>query len=65
MDARQNFGWSDEIQSIIGPNAEITAYPDKDFQGTELVLKPNKRINDLSTLNMGDDIESMKISCGR
>lgn len=57
--------WSNEIQSIIvGPNAEITAYPDKDFQGTELVLKPNKRINDLSQLNMGDDIESMKISCG-
>ena len=57
--------WSNEIQSIIvGPNAEITAYPEKDYQGTELVLKPNKRINDLSKLNMGDDIESMKISCG-
>ena len=57
--------WSNEIESIIvGPNAEITAYPDKNFQGTELVLKPNKRINDLSQLNMSDDIESMKISCG-
>jgi hypothetical protein len=57
--------WSNEIESIIvGPNAEIKAYPEKDFQGTELVLKPNKRINDLSKLNMSDDIESMKISCG-
>jgi hypothetical protein len=57
--------WSNEIESIIvGPNAEIKAYPEKDFQGTVLVLKPNKRINDLSKLNMSDDIESMKISCG-
>ncbi len=57
--------WSNEIQSIIvGPNAEITAYPDKDFKGTELVLKANKRASDLSKLNMGDEIESMKIDCG-
>ena len=46
------------------PNAQIKAYSDKDFKGTELVLTPNKRANDLSKLNMGDEIESMKISCG-
>ena len=57
--------WNNEIQSIIvGPNAQIKAYSDKDFKGTELVLTPNKRANDLSKLNMGDEIESMKISCG-
>ncbi|OQW37239.1 MAG: hypothetical protein A4E19_13815 [Nitrospira sp. SG-bin1] len=57
--------WNNEIESIVvGPNAEITAYPDKDFKGTELVLKPNRRVNDLSKLNMSDDIESMKITCG-
>jgi len=57
--------WNNEIESIVvGPNAEIKAYPDKDYQGTELVLKPNRRANDLSKLNMSDDIESMKISCG-
>lgn len=57
--------WNNEIQSIIvGPNAQIKAYSDKDFKGTELVLTPHKRANDLSKLNMGDEIESMKISCG-
>jgi len=57
--------WNNEIESIVvGPNAEIKAYPNKDYQGTELVLKPNRRANDLSKLNMSDDIESMKISCG-
>ena len=57
--------WSNEIESIvIGPNAEVTAYAEKDFKGTELILKSNKRVNDLSKLNMSDDIESMKISCG-
>jgi hypothetical protein len=50
--------------TILGPNAQIKAYSDKDFKGTELVLTPNKRANDLSKLNMGDEIESMKISCG-
>jgi hypothetical protein len=35
--------WNNEIQSIIvGPNAQIKAYSDKDFKGTELVLTPNK-----------------------
>lgn len=57
--------WNNEIESIIvGPNAEIKAYPDKNYEGTELVLKPNRRASDLSKLNMSDDIESMKISCG-
>lgn len=57
--------WNNEIQSIIvGPNAHIRTYSDKDFKGTELELTPNKRANDLSKLNMGDEIESMKISCG-
>lgn len=57
--------WSNEIQSIVvGPNAHIKAYSDKDFKGTELELTPNKRVNDLSTLNMGDEIESLKVTCG-
>lgn len=57
--------WNNEIQSIVvGPNAHLKAYSDKDFKGTELELTPNKRSNDLSKLNMGDDIESLKITCG-
>src|SRR6185312_4274938 len=59
------FNWNNEIESIVvGPNAHIKAYSDKDFKGTELELTPNKRANDLSKLNMSDEIESMKITCG-
>lgn len=58
--------WSNEIQSIIvGPNATVKAYPDKDFKGTELDLASNKRVNKLADLNMGDEIESLKIACGK
>lgn len=57
--------WNNEIQSIVvGPNAHIKAYSDKDFKGTELELTPNKRANDLSKLNMSDEIESLQITCG-
>ena len=57
--------WSNEIESIVvGPNAHIKAYSDKDFKGTELELTPNKRANDLSKLNMSDEIESLKVTCG-
>lgn len=57
--------WNNEIQSIVvGPNAHIKAYSDKDFKGTELELTPNKRVNDLSKLKMGDEIESLTITCG-
>lgn len=60
-----SFNWNNEIESIVvGPNAHIKAYSDKDFKGTELDLTPNKRVNDLSKLNMSDEIESLKITCG-
>jgi hypothetical protein len=59
------FNWNNEIESIVvGPNAHVMAYSDKDFKGTELELTPNKRANDLSKLNMSDEIESLKITCG-
>lgn len=57
--------WNNEIESIVvGPNAHIKVYSDKDFKGTELELTPNKQVNDLSKLNMGDEIESLKVTCG-
>jgi hypothetical protein len=57
--------WNNEIESVImGPGATMTAYSDKDFKGTELVVVPNKRIAKLSELNMGDEIESLKLACG-
>ena len=59
------FNWNNEIESIVvGPNAHVKAYSDKDFKGTELELTPNKRTNDLSKLNMSDEIESLVVTCG-
>ena len=58
--------WNNDIQSIIvGSNASVLAYKDKDFKGTEIAFAPGQRIPDLSKLDMSNDIESMKITCGK
>jgi hypothetical protein len=60
----QGRNWNNEIQSVIvGPDATVRAYKDKDFKGTEIAFAPGQRVTDLSNLDMSDDIESMKISC--
>ena len=57
--------WNNEIKSVIvGSNARVLAYKDQDFKGPEIAFAPGQRIPDLSKLDMSDDIESMKISCG-
>ena len=56
--------WNNEIQSIIvGPNATVRAYKDRDFSGTEVVFVANQRVGSLAELDMSDDIESLKIQC--
>ena len=58
--------WNNEIQSIIvGSDATVMAYSKKDFKGTEVAFTPGQRIPDLSKLDMSNEIESMKISCGK
>lgn len=58
--------WNNEIESlIVGPNATVYAYKDSDFSGTEVVFVANQRVSDLGELNLSDDIESMKIKCGK
>ncbi len=58
--------WSNDIQSIIvGSSASVLAYKEKDFKGTEIAFAPGQRIPDLSKLDMSNDIESMKITCGK
>jgi hypothetical protein len=60
----QGRNWNNEIQSVIvGPDATVRAYKDKDFKGTEIAFAPGQRVTDLSNLDMSDDIESMKIAC--
>lgn len=57
--------WNNDIQSVIvGSNATVRAFKDKDFQGTEIAFAPGQRVPDLSKLDMSNDIESMKITCG-
>ena len=58
--------WSNDIESVIvGSNATVRAYEDKDFKGTEIAFAPGQRVQNLGKLDMANDIESMKISCGK
>jgi hypothetical protein len=57
--------WNNDIESVIvGPNATVRAYPERDFKGQEIVFASGQRIPKLSKLGMSNDIESMKIACG-
>ena len=57
--------WNNDIESVIvGSNARVKTYSEKDFKGTELALAPGQRVPNLGKLNMKNDIESMKIACG-
>ena len=56
-------GANDFESVIVGPNASIHAYEDKDFKGTEITFASGHRVPNLGKLDMANDIESMKISC--
>ena len=58
--------WANDIESVIvGSNASVHAYEDKDFRGTEITFAPGQRVPNLGKLDMANDIESMKIACGK
>jgi hypothetical protein len=58
--------WANDIESVIvGSNATVRAYEDRDFKGTELSFLPGQRVKNLGKLDMANDIESMKIACGK
>ena len=58
--------WNNDIQSVIvGSSATVLAYKDKDFKGAEIAFAPGQRIPNLSELDMSNEIESMKITCGK
>ncbi len=58
--------WSNDIESVIvGSNATARAYEDKDFKGTEIAFAAGQRVPNLGKLDMANDIESMKVSCGK
>ncbi len=58
--------WNNDIESVImGSNATVRAFEDKDFKGTEIAFAPGQRVPNLGKLDMANDIESLKISCGK
>jgi len=58
--------WSNDIESVIvGSNATVRAFEDKDFKGTEIAFAAGQRVPNLGKLDMANDIESMKIACGK
>ena len=58
--------WDDDIESlIVGSNATVLAYADKDYQGTEISFTAGQRVKDLADVKMKNEIESMKIRCGK
>ena len=58
--------WANDIESVIvGSNATVRAYEDTDFRGTELAFLPGQHVKNLGKLDMANDIESMKIVCGK
>ena len=57
--------WANDISSlIVGPNAVVRAYSERNYSGTEIGFLPEQRVADLSDLRMGNTIESLKITCG-
>ena len=57
--------WSNDIESVIvGSNATVQAWINKDFMGPEVTFTPGQRVPKLSKLKMANNIESMKITCG-
>jgi hypothetical protein len=57
--------WSNDIESVIvGSNATVHAWLNKDFTGPELTFRPGQRVQKLSKLKASNAIQSMKITCG-
>ena len=57
--------WNNDIESVmVGTNATVHAWKEKDFKGPEIAFTPGQRVPKLSKLDMSNTIESMKITCG-
>lgn len=57
---------SNEIESVIvGSSASMQAYEDKAYKSTELAFRPGQCAPNLGSLGLANDIESMKIICGK
>ncbi|MDR4494140.1 MAG: hypothetical protein AB7P17_07630 [Nitrospirales bacterium] len=56
--------WNNNIQSLmVGPNARLYAYKNRDFSGPEVVFAPAQQVSELGELDMANDFESLKVQC--
>lgn len=57
--------WSRKADSLtVGPNATVTVYSDKNYQGTVAKLSPGQQVKDLNKeLGFAQSIDSLKVSC--
>ena len=57
--------WNNDIESVIvGSNATVHAWMERDYKGPEITFTPGQRVPKLSKVKMANTIESMKITCG-
>jgi hypothetical protein len=57
--------WSNDIESVIvGSNATVHAWINKDFTGPKITFTPGQRVPKLSKLKASNSIQSMKVMCG-
>ena len=57
--------WNNDIESVIvGSNATVHAWMDKDFKGPEISFTPGHGCQNFRNSKMSNTIESMKITCG-
>lgn len=63
--AGKDKAWSNDSEiAVVGSNAIVRANEDKDFKGTELAFAPRQQFVNLGELDVANDIESLKITCG-
>lgn len=61
--------WNGLESAIVGPQAQVTAFDDEDFEEHSLILEPGQRIPDLeksrgrSGLGPFEDIKSLRVTC--
>jgi hypothetical protein len=57
--------WSNDIESVIvGSNATVHAWINKDFTGPKITFTHGQRVPKLSKLKASNSIQSMKVMCG-
>ncbi|HKE00786.1 MAG TPA: hypothetical protein VKE69_07250, partial [Planctomycetota bacterium] len=63
-DLRNVFGasWRDKASSIVaGPDATVVLFSGENFTGKRIALSPGQRVPDLTSFDLGNDVESIQV----